>query len=101
MTVPDTPGGVFREASFTSPALSPNIARKSFSSGVGSVSPLGVILPTSISPGAILAPIRIIPFSSKLRVASSDTLGISRVNSSSPRLVSLTCCSNSVICIEV
>jgi hypothetical protein len=36
------------EASFTSPALSPNIARSSFSSGDGSDSPLGVIFPMRI-----------------------------------------------------
>ena len=41
ITVPDTPGGVLEEASFTSPALSPKIARSNFSSGVGSVSPFG------------------------------------------------------------
>ena len=35
----------FNDASFTSPALSPKIARNNFSSGVGSDSPFGVILP--------------------------------------------------------
>jgi hypothetical protein len=40
--------GHFSEASRTSPAFSPKIARSSFSSGVSSVSPLGVTLPTRI-----------------------------------------------------
>ena len=35
----------------TSPAFSPKMARKSFSSGESWVSPLGVILPTRTSPG--------------------------------------------------
>jgi len=43
ITTPFNEGGAFKDASFTSPALSPNIALKSFSSGVGSDSPLGVI----------------------------------------------------------
>jgi hypothetical protein len=41
------------------------MARNNFSSGVGSLSPLGVILPIKISPSLIVAPILIIPFSSK------------------------------------
>ena len=48
---PRRDGEALRDASLTSPALSPKIARRSFSSGVGSVSPLGVILPIRISPG--------------------------------------------------
>ena len=51
ITTPFKEGVAFNDASFTSPALSPNIARKSFSSGEGSDSPLGVILPIIISPG--------------------------------------------------
>ena len=51
ITTPFSDGVAFSEASFTSPALSPNMARSSFSSGVGSLSPLGVILPIMMSPG--------------------------------------------------
>src|SRR5450759_1491204 len=43
ITTPSSEGPAFREASFTSPALSPKMARSSFSSGEGSDSPLGVI----------------------------------------------------------
>jgi hypothetical protein len=50
ITVPFIDGGALSEASFTSPALSPKIARSNFSSGVGSDSPFGVILPIRISP---------------------------------------------------
>ena len=35
ITTPFMDGGALREASFTSPALSPKMARSSFSSGVG------------------------------------------------------------------
>ena len=45
ITIPFKEGGAFNEASLTSPALSPKIALKSFSSGVGSDSPFGVIFP--------------------------------------------------------
>ena len=90
ITTPSVPFGAFNEASFASPALSPKMARSSFSSGVGSDSPLGVILPIKISPSLIVAPILMIPCSSKSLVASSETLGISGVNSSSPNLVSRT-----------
>jgi hypothetical protein len=54
ITIPFNPGGAFNEASLTSPALSPKIALRSFSSGVGSDSPLGVILPIKISPSRTL-----------------------------------------------
>ena len=101
ITTPLIEGGVFNEASLTSPALSPKMARSNFSSGEGSDSPFGVILPIRISPSFTSAPIRIIPFSSKSLVASSETLGISGVNSSSPRLVSRTSNSNSSMCKEV
>ena len=87
--IPFVPGEAFIDASFTSPALSPNIARNSFSSGVGSDSPFGVILPISISPSFTQAPTLIIPFSSRSLVASSLTFGMSLVSSSSPNLVSL------------
>ena len=90
ITTPLKEGLAFKEASLTSPALSPKIARSNFSSGLGSLSPLGVILPIMISPGETRAPIRIIPFSSKSFVASSLTLGMSEVSSSIPRLVSRT-----------
>ena len=49
--VPSMPGGHLSEASRTSPAFSPKIARSSFSSGVSCVSPFGVTLPTRMSPG--------------------------------------------------
>jgi len=45
------PGGQSSDASFTSPAFSPKMARRSFSSGVSCVSPFGVTLPTRMSPG--------------------------------------------------
>jgi hypothetical protein len=50
MTMPCTPGGTRSELSRTSPAFSPKMARRSFSSGESWVSPLGVILPTRMSP---------------------------------------------------
>ena len=90
------PGSALFDASLTSPAFSPKIALSNFSSGVGSVSPLGVTLPIKISPSDTLAPRRIIPFSSKSFVASSPTFGISAVNSSCPRFVSLTSSSTSL-----
>ena len=46
MTLPDSPCGTFSEVSRTSRAFSPKIARNRRSSGVSSVSPLGVTLPT-------------------------------------------------------
>ena len=49
--MPSMPGGQISEASRTSPAFSPKIARSSFSSGVSWVSPFGVTLPTRMSPG--------------------------------------------------
>src|SRR5258708_9315462 len=45
MTVPSTPGGTRSEVSRTSPAFSPKIARRSFSSGESCVSPFGVFFP--------------------------------------------------------
>jgi len=88
ITVPRTEEGTRREVSLTSPALSPKIALRSFSSGESWVSPFGVILPTRISPVLTIAPTRIIPASSRSFKASSETLGISRVISSLPSLVS-------------
>ena len=101
ITTPRREGVAFSEASFTSPALSPKIARSNFSSGEGSDSPFGVILPIKISPGSIRAPTRTIPRSSKSFVASSLTFGISEVNSSIPRLVSRTSRIYSSTCTEV
>ena len=101
MITPLVEGDAFNEASLTSPALSPKIALNNFSSGVGSDSPLGVIFPTMISLSFIQAPTLMRPFSSKFLVASSLTLGISFVNSSSPSLVSRTSTSKASICKEV
>ena len=55
-TVPKSPGGSRSEVSRTSDAFSPKMARRSFSSGVIGLSPLGVILPTRMSPGPTSAP---------------------------------------------
>jgi hypothetical protein len=52
----------YRERSL---AFSPKMARRSFSSADNSVSPLGVILPTKMSPDFTSAPIRTMPFSSR------------------------------------
>ena len=101
MTTPSIPGGALREASRTSPAFSPKIARSSRSSGVRSVSPLGVTFPTRMSPAFTWAPMRMMPSSSRFLTASSLTFGISRVISSAPRFVSRTCSSNSSMWIEV
>ena len=100
-TVPSMPGGTVSEVSRTSPAFSPKIARRSFSSGVSCVSPLGVILPTRMSPALTLAPIRTIPDSSRSFRASSATFGMSRVMSSLPSFVSRAWISNSSMWIEV
>ncbi len=56
-TVPCTPGGTRNEVSRTSDAFSPKMARRSFSSGVIGLSPLGVILPQRMSPARTSAPI--------------------------------------------
>ena len=91
MTTPSTPGGTRSEVSFTSPAFSPKMARRSFSSGESWVSPFGVILPTRMSPGGrrrrcercrprrgserLLADVRDVPgdlFLAELGVARSD-----------------------------
>src|SRR6266566_2365181 len=100
MTTPSMPGGTLSDESFTSFAFSPKIAVKSFSSGLSSVSPLGVILPTRMSPALTCAPMRTMPRSSKSTSDSSATFGISRVISSRPRLVSRTCSSSSWIWID-
>ena len=56
-TIPPLPLGIFNDVSVTSIAFSPNIDLNSFSSGPDAVSPLGVTLPTKISPGLTSAPI--------------------------------------------
>ena len=101
ITMPSMPGGALSDASRTSPALSPKIAWSRRSSGDSSVSPFGVTLPTRMSPARTAAPIRTMPSSSRFLTASSDTFGISRVISSTPRLVSRTWSSNSSMWIEV
>ena len=101
MIVPVMPGGTLRDESLTSLAFSPKIAVSSFSSGESSVSPFGVIFPARISPAVTLAPSRMIPRSSRSSRFSSATFGISRVISSIPRFVSLTCSSSSWIWIDV
>jgi hypothetical protein len=62
---------------------------------------LGVILPTRMSPGPTSAPRRMMPLSSRFFRASSPTLGMSRVMSSLPSLVSRATTSNSSMCTEV
>ena len=84
--VPSMPGGHFSDASRTSPAFSPKIARSSFSSGVSCVSPLGVTFPTRM--GFTEAPMRMMPLSSRSRRAL-NTLEMSRVISSGPRVARL------------
>ena len=54
MTLPVSPCGTLSEVSRTSRAFSPKIARSRRSSGVSSVSPFGVTLPTRIVAGADL-----------------------------------------------
>ena len=101
MTLPRSPWGTRRDVSFTSRAFSPKMALSSFSSAVSSVSPLGVILPTSMSPGPTSAPARTTPKSSRLRRPSSPTLEMSRVISSGPSLVSLASTSYFSMCMDV
>src|SRR5215218_3864335 len=95
-----SPCGTFSEESLTSRAFSPKIARRSFSSGVGSDSPLGVTLPTSTSPEPTSAPMRMMPSTSRFIRTSSEALGMSRVISSGPSLVSRACTSYSSMCME-
>ncbi len=100
-TTPSMPGGHLSEASRTSPAFSPKIARRSFSSGVSCVSPFGVTLPTRMSPGLTFAPMRTMPDSSRSRSACSETFGMSFVISSAPSFVSRASISNSSMWMEV
>ena len=101
MTLPDSPWGTLSEVSRTSRAFSPKIARRSRSSGVCSVSPLGVTFPTSTSPGPTSAPMRMMPRSSRSARISSERFGMSRVISSAPSLVSRASTSCSSMWIEV
>ncbi len=87
-TRPDSPCGTRADVSLTSRAFSPKIARSNRSSAVNSVSPLGVTLPTRMSPVRTSAPMRTIPRSSRSRNMSSPTLGMSDVISSGPSFVS-------------
>ena len=87
MTLPVSPWGTLSEVSRTSRAFSPKIRGSSRSSGVSSVSPFGVTLPTRMSPGPTSAPMRMIPLVEVLE----DVLGQVRdvaVISSAPSFVS-------------
>ena len=88
ITMPCVPAGTSSESFFTSSPARPKIACSSFSSGVSSVLAFGETLPTRMSPGPTRAPMRMIPFSSRLRSIFSETFGMSRVNSSRPSFVS-------------
>jgi hypothetical protein len=90
ITTPVALGGTLKKHLLHHPLCHRKIARRSFSSGVGSVSPFGVILPIKDITFFDSAPMRMIPFSSRSLVASSLTFGISAVNSSTPRFVSRT-----------
>ena len=89
------------EVSFTSEAFSPKIARSSFSSGVSVVSPFGVTLPTSASPGLHFG--ADVDDAGLVQAASccSDRFGMSRVISSAPSLVSRAITTSSSMWIEV
>ncbi len=89
ITVPVSPCGTTNDVFLTSFAFSPKIALRSRSSGVNSVSPLGVTFPTNTSPGPTSAPILMMPSSFKSASISSEILGISLVISSDPSFVSL------------
>ena len=102
MTTPSTPEGTSRQSFFTSSPARPKIACSSFSSGVSSLLDLGETLPTRMSPGldegadaddAVLVEVG--------QGALGETLGMSRVNSSLPSLVSRISISNSSMWIEV
>ena len=101
MTLPVSPCGTFSDVSRTSRAFSPKIARSRRSSGVSSVSPFGVTLPTRMSPGPTSAPMRMMPRSSRSLRMSSDRFGMSRVISSAPSFVSRASISCSSMWIEV
>ena len=88
ITMPSWPAGNSSESFFTSSPARPKIACSSFSSGESSVLLFGETLPTRMSLGPTRVPSRTIPRSSRLRSARSETLGMSRVNSSRPSFVS-------------
>src|SRR5919112_1878582 len=88
MIVPCSPWGTFSDVSRTSRLFSLKIARSRRSSADSSVSPLGVTLPTRMSPGRTSAPMRMMPRSSRSFSRSGLTLGRSRVISSLPSFVS-------------
>ena len=98
---PRLPCSMRKEVSLTSRAFSANMERSNLSSGVSSVSPLGVILPTKISFSRTSAPIRTMPSSSKSLSFNSPTFGMSRVVISGPSLVSRTVQINSSTYTEV
>ena len=101
ITIPSTPEGTSKETFLTSSPALPKIAYNNFSSGDSSLLLFGAIFPTRISPCLTCVPMRITPFSSKLLSAFSETFGISLVNSSLPRVVSLISTSNSSLWIDV
>ena len=71
----DVPCRTRSEVSFTSEAFSPKIARNSFSSGVSCVSPLGVTLPTRMSPVTTSAPMYTTPDSSSFDECGLTDIG--------------------------
>ena len=99
--IPSIPDDTSSDSFFTSSPARPKIACNNFSSGDNSLLLFGAILPTKISPGFTFVPVRITPFSSRFLNAFSETLGMSRVNSSLPNFVSLISTSNSSLCMEV
>ena len=101
ITRPPAPCGTFSDVSRTSRAFSPKMARSRRSSAVSSVSPFGVTLPTSTSPGNTSAPTRMMPSASRSESMSSEMLGTSRVISSGPSLVSRASISYSEMWMEV
>ena len=101
ITLPLVPGGTRKEASTTSSAFLPKITFNSLSSGVNCCSPLGVTLPTKMSPGSTTVEGKIIPSLSKCDNASVPMLGISRVISSAPSLVLRASTVNSCKCTDV
>ena len=66
------------------------MALKSLSSGIISISSIGVTLPTNISPALAKLPFLIIPLLSKFLVVSAFTYGKLFVNFSVPPFVSFT-----------
>jgi hypothetical protein len=101
MTMPVQPEGTRSEVSFTSAAFSPKMARSRRSSGASSVSDLRRDLADEDVAGFHFgadADDAVVP---RFLRASSPTLGMSRVISSGPSLVSRALTSNSSMWIEV